>query len=88
MKESGEFLGTCSYENFDAKPHGEIGFDLAKKHWGHGYMTAALGAILAYGFAVLDLVKIEAHTYSRNSRARRILERPGFKVDAVREDSH
>ena len=88
LKESGEFLGTCSYENFDAKLQGEIGFDLAKRHWGHGYMAEALGAIITYGFAVLDLVKIEAHTYSRNSRARRVLERLAFRVDSVKEDSH
>ena len=88
LKESGEFVGTCSYENFDNRLRGEIGFDLAKKHWGRGYMTEALKAIIDYGFAVLDLVKIEAHTYSRNSRARRMLERLGFKVDTVSEDSH
>ena len=88
LKAGGEFLGTCSYENFEAKQQGEIGFDLAKKHWGHGYMTEAVGAIITYGFAALDLVKIEAHTYSRNFRARRVLERLGFRVDAVREDSH
>ena len=88
LKENGEFVGTCSYENFDAKRRGEIGFDLAKKHWGHGYMTEALGAVITYGFAALDLVKIEAHTYSRNSRARRLLEGLGFRVDSIREGSH
>jgi ribosomal-protein-alanine N-acetyltransferase len=88
LKVSGMFVGTCSYENFGAKRQGEIGFDLAKKHWGHGYMTEALGAIITYGFTVLDLVKIVALTYSRNSRAKRVLERLGFRVDSIREDSH
>ncbi|MFH1311966.1 MAG: GNAT family N-acetyltransferase [Candidatus Eisenbacteria bacterium] len=88
LKDSGEFLGTCSYESLDANRHGEIGFDLAKKHWGHGYMAEALGAIITHGFAILDLARIEAHTYSRNSRARRVLERVGFKVGSVTEDSH
>jgi ribosomal-protein-alanine N-acetyltransferase len=88
LKESGEFLGTCSYENFAVGQRGEIGFDLAKQHWGHGYMSEALGAIIAYGFKMLDLYTIEAHTYSNNTRARRLLEKLGFTVQAVTEDSH
>jgi ribosomal-protein-alanine N-acetyltransferase len=88
LKEGSEFVGTCSYENFNADGQGEIGFDLAKEHWGHGYMSEALGAIITYGFAELGLVSIEAQTYSRNSRARQVLERLGFRVDAIREDSH
>jgi ribosomal-protein-alanine N-acetyltransferase len=88
LGESDEFVGTCSYEKLNVEGQGEIGFDLAKKHWGHGYMTEALGAIITYGFGVLGLVSIEAHTYSRNVRARQVLERLGFRVDAVREDSH
>jgi ribosomal-protein-alanine N-acetyltransferase len=85
---SGEFIGTCSYEHLDADLAGEIGFDLGKKHWGRGYMTEALGAIVNYGFTVLGLVKIGADTYSDNSRARRVLEKLGFSVDSVGEDSH
>jgi ribosomal-protein-alanine N-acetyltransferase len=88
LGESDEFVGTCSYEKLNVEGQGEIGFDLAKKHWGHGYMTEALGAIITYGFGVLGLVSIEAHTYSRNVRARQVLERLGFRVDAIREDSH
>jgi ribosomal-protein-alanine N-acetyltransferase len=88
LRGSGEFVGTCSYEDLDAALHGEIGFDLAKKHWGHGYMTEALDAIITYGFAVLGLARILADTYSRNLRARRVLERLGFSVDSVGEDSH
>ena len=87
LKESGEFLGTCSYENFAVGQRGEIGFDLAKVHWGHGYMTEALGVIIVYGFTVLDLVEIEAHTYSHNARARQLLEKLGFKVVTITEDS-
>lgn len=88
LKESGEFAGTCGYENFNVGAQGEIGFDLAKAHWGHGYMAEALGAIITFGFSVLELIQIEAHTYSHNARARRLLEKLGFQVSAVTEDSH
>ena len=88
LKASSEFIGTCSYENFVIGQQGEIGFDLAKVHWGHGTMSEALGAIITYGFTVLDLVEIEAYTYSHNARARQLLEKLGFTVRAVTEDSH
>ena len=88
LKEFSEFLGTCGFEDFAVGQQAEIGFDLAKQHWGHGYMSEALGAIIAYGFKMLDLYTIEAHTYSNNTRARRLLEKLGFTVQAVTEDSH
>ena len=88
LKRSSEFVGTCSYEDFTAKSQGEIGFDLATKHWGHGYMTEALRVIITHGFTALDLIKIEADTYSHNVRARRMLERLGFSVDSSDDDSH
>lgn len=85
LNASGEFVGTCGYENFTSSREGEIGFDLAKAHWGQGYMSEALGAIIPFGFTELDLFKIEAHTYSSNIRARRLLEKLGFTMQAVTE---
>jgi [ribosomal protein S5]-alanine N-acetyltransferase len=88
LKEGLELIGTCGYENFVVEARGEVGFDLAKAHWGKGYTTEALGAIITYGFEALRLSEICAHTYSRNSRARRVLEKLGFRVDAIQTDSH
>jgi ribosomal-protein-alanine N-acetyltransferase len=83
LKTSGEFIGTCSFENFKTPIQGEIGFDLVKKHWGHGYMVEALTEIITYGFTELGLFKMEAHTYSHNTRAKRVLDKLGFKVNGV-----
>ena len=41
-----------------------------------------------YGFSVLRLSKIEAHTYSNNDRARYLLEKLGFQLDHISENSH
>jgi ribosomal-protein-alanine N-acetyltransferase len=88
LKESNEFIGTCGYEEVEIGSCGEIGFDLAKEHWGKGLMSEALGAILDYGFDVFGLVKVEAHTYSTNSRAIRLLRNLGFQLQNVEDDSH
>jgi ribosomal-protein-alanine N-acetyltransferase len=88
LKATQELIGTCGYENFVAGDHGEIGFDLAKAQWGKGYMAEALGAILAYGFDVLQVSEVYADTYSHNARARRVLEKLGFRGEVVNAQSH
>jgi [ribosomal protein S5]-alanine N-acetyltransferase len=85
--ESGELLGTCGYERVEVGSEGEIGFDLAKACWGKGLMTEALAAILAFGFGHMDLERVVASTYSRNTRASRLLERLGFHGRPEGEDS-
>jgi ribosomal-protein-alanine N-acetyltransferase len=88
LKENATCIGTCGYGDVESGGRGEIGFDLAKEHWGKGLMTEALTAIIDYGFEALNLFRVEAHTYSSNTRAIRLLEKLGFQVDKVSEDSH
>jgi len=88
LKETGGFIGTCGYENIAYGDDGEIGFDLARAHWGKGYMTEALKQIIAFGFDTFALLEVNAHTYSHNLRARRVLEKLGFVVTTITSDSH
>ncbi|MBN2384382.1 GNAT family N-acetyltransferase [bacterium] len=88
LVKTGEFIGTCSYEQLEANSWGKIGCDLARKHWGHGYMTEALQTIIAYGFTTLGLKKISADTYSANTKARKLLERLHFNIHSISADSH
>ncbi|MBN2055891.1 GNAT family N-acetyltransferase [bacterium] len=88
LKTAGETIGTCSNEHLEGKLTGEIGFDLAKRHWGHGYMMEELLAVIEYGFVCLGLAQITADTYSDYPRARRVFDKVGFRVASVGEDSH
>jgi ribosomal-protein-alanine N-acetyltransferase len=88
FKGTGTFVGTCGYGEVHIADRGEVGFDLAKEHWGKGLMTEALTAIIDYGFDILDLNQVEAHTYSNNARAKRLLEKLGFQLQTVSTDSH
>jgi ribosomal-protein-alanine N-acetyltransferase len=88
LKGSHVFVGTCGYGEVELGARGEIGFDLAKGYWGRGLMSEALGAIVSYGFEVLGLDKVEAHTYSANARAIRLLEKLGFRLEKVGDDAH
>jgi hypothetical protein len=53
-----------------------------------GLTSEALRAVIAHGFDMLGLSRVEAHTYSANSGAIRRLMKLGFQVEYVREDSH
>lgn len=88
FKKDGICIGTCGYGEIELGQRGEIGFDLAKEHWGKGLMSEALVPMIAYGFKVLRLTKVEAHCYSTNLRAVYLLEKLGFQLDRVSENSH
>ena len=88
LKENNECIGTCGYGNVEFGDRGEIGFDLAQEYWGKGLMSEGLIAVINYGFSVLNLLKVEAHTYSNNFRAKHLLEKLGFQLDKVSNDSH
>jgi len=58
---------------------GEIGYGLARAHWGHGYATEAAGLLLRFGFEAHGLVRIEALCSVDNERSARTLERLGMR---------
>jgi RimJ/RimL family protein N-acetyltransferase len=75
-------IGSVSLHHFFDQNHRcEIGYALARAHWGHGYAAEALHAVLDYGFRELDLNRIEADTDPRNLGSIRTLERLGFRKE-------
>ena len=58
--------------------HAELGYFLAKRHWGHGYATEAVRLALEYAFEWLNLRKVYAHVFETNAASIRVLEKNGF----------
>ena len=56
----------------------ELGYGMARACWGQGYMDEALRALLAWGFAALDLNRVEADIDPRNTGSECSLLRLGF----------
>lgn len=54
---------------------------------GQGYGTQATKAVVAYGFDVVGLHRIELGVYAFNPRARRAYEKAGFVREGVRRDA-
>ena len=66
----------------------EIGWTLARRHWGHGYATEAARAALAFGFDSLALPEIVSFTVPGNTRSRALMERLGMTRDPADDFDH
>ena len=73
------FVG-LSVPRFETRftPCVEIGWRLARAHWGRGYATEGARAVLAFGFQSLRLDEIVSFTVPMNSRSRRVMEKIGM----------
>jgi RimJ/RimL family protein N-acetyltransferase len=60
-------------------PAVEVGWRLAREHWGHGYATEGARAVLAVGFGGLGLDEIVSLTVPVNLRSRQVMEKLGMR---------
>ena len=83
-------IGTLTLFGFSpAHRRCEVGYALARAHWGHGYVGEALDAALRFAFRTLDLHRLEADVDPRNPASMRALERAGFTREGLlRERYH
>lgn len=76
------FVGLSPVDpGFPFAPAVEIGWRLAREHWGLGLAHEAAGAALEYGFDRLELREIVSFTTVENGRSRRLMERLGMSHD-------
>jgi RimJ/RimL family protein N-acetyltransferase len=66
----------------------EVGWRLAREHWGHGYATEAARAALEYGFTDVGLAEIVSFTVPQNERSWRVMERIGLVRDPSGDFDH
>ena len=69
-------------------PAVEVGWRLARRHWGHGYATEAGRAALRYGFEELGLDEIVSFTSHLNEPSWRVMERLGMSHDPADDFEH
>lgn len=75
---------------FDAffTPAVEVGWRLAKEHWGHGYATEGARAAVAYGFEEAGLEEIVSFTAAQHTASRAVMERIGMTHDPAETFVH
>ena len=91
-KATGDFVGMVGLAPvgppMPCAPTVEIGWRLARHHWGRGYAQEAARAWLAYGFGTLALPEIVAFTFAGNAPSRRVMERLGMTRDSADDFEH
>jgi [ribosomal protein S5]-alanine N-acetyltransferase len=75
-------IGTTTLFRIDERNRrAEIGFALARKAWGRGYASEAVGLLIRHAFEDLNLHRLEADPDPRNAASIRLLVRHGFKCE-------
>ncbi|MBX9845072.1 MAG: GNAT family N-acetyltransferase [Xanthobacteraceae bacterium] len=77
-QENHRVIGACGYAQIDRHPP-EIGYWLGVKHWGKGYATEAVRAMIDHVFDDTDAEAIQAAARVTNPASRRVLEKCGFQ---------
>jgi len=77
-------IGLIGLHHDPLHEHAELGYLLHMSHWGHGYISEAIPAVLRYGFDVLKLQRIHAGWYTDNPASGRVLEKAGFIREGLR----
>ncbi len=66
----------------------EIGWRLAREHWGRGYATEGARAALGFGFEQVGLTEVVSFTVTANQPSRRVMERLGMRHEAADDFDH
>ena len=76
LKATGRIIGTIGYMSYNAdNATVEVGYSIAREHWGKGLMTEALVAVIDESFRTLDLHRIEALHFTDNPASGRVMEK-------------
>ena len=83
----GELIGDISVEAVDDRcESGVIGYCTAKKCWGKGIMTEALGAVLKYCFEEVEFHRLSAMHSAENPAPGRVMEKCGLVYEGTQRD--
>ena len=61
----------------------ELGYSIARKHWGKGLMVEAVAAVINWAFEEFDLVKVSARADIQNKQSWRVMEKLGMKREGI-----
>jgi len=75
LKASGDFVGTCGMESAPEHSRAELGYVLAREHWGRGLMPEAVRRVIRFCFEQMDLNRVEARCIAENTASARVMEK-------------
>ena len=69
-------------------PAVEVGWRLAREHWGHGYVTEVAKEAVRFGLEDVGLDEVVSFTTPDNVRSWKVMERLGMVRDATSDFEH
>jgi RimJ/RimL family protein N-acetyltransferase len=90
LPDAAPFIGFVGILRQDAPgfPVVEVGWRLARQHWGHGYATEGAERALQLGFVTLGLDEVVSFTVPQNARSRAVMERIGLHHNPAEDFDH
>ncbi len=80
---SGRCVGGINVRVDTSSGTGEIGYSIARAHWGKGLTAEAAAAVMGWAFDEFDLAKITAMADLANTRSSRVMEKLGMRRDGL-----
>ena len=82
-KDDRKFIGDCGLKILETDDRlAQIGYTIARQHWGQGYAQEAIRALIDYAFGNFPIHRITASVDPRNAASARVLEKSGFVKEA------
>lgn len=86
-RDGGRLVGATGLHRFDWESgRFEVGYWLRSGAGGQGLMTEAVRGVIGFGFTRLGAQRLECLAEEANVRSRRVAERAGFTLEAIRPD--
>ena len=79
----GRVVGGVAFRVRQSDAIAELGYAIAKPHWGKVLMPEAAGAVVDWGFESLGFAKVYAEADVRNARSQRVMEKLGMTREGV-----
>lgn len=77
-------IGTIGFQEWSHEyMRADISYALSPEHWGNGYATEVVKAVITYGFEEIGLKRIGAVVFVENDSSNKLLEKLGFINEGV-----
>ena len=84
LKETGRIIGTIGFMSWSREDSSaEVGYSMAREHWGKGLMTEALAAVLEFAFSSIGLHRVWAVHEADNPASGRVMEKCGMRYEGL-----
>ncbi len=83
LQETGELVGDLGFRVGEDGRQADVGYTLAREHWGRGYASEAVSRLLDHAFGVLGLHRVCAVVDQENAPSAAVLERIGLRREGA-----